>query len=142
MTQPEQVLGPRAQRAKPLQLRAHMARPLEVTTQAHLRHNTGGAGRAAEEGTMLRNRTFVAVSVADCAAYIGIGLVGPVRILYAQSRGASLAIVSALASAYLLSNFAGAVSQRLACRSLGAQTHHGGRVVGAGAALARLSIRQ
>jgi MFS family permease len=55
---------------------------------------------------MLRNRTFVAVSVAVCAAYIGIGLVGPVRILYAQSRGASLAIVSAMASAYLLSNFA------------------------------------
>ncbi len=55
---------------------------------------------------MLRNRTFVAVSVAVCAAYIGIGLVGPVRILYAQSRGASLAIVSAMASAFLLANFA------------------------------------
>ena len=55
---------------------------------------------------MLRNKTFVAVSVAVCAAYIGIGLVGPVRILYAQSRGASLAIISAMASAFLLSNFA------------------------------------
>jgi MFS family permease len=55
---------------------------------------------------MLRNKTFVAVSVAVCCAYIGIGLVGPVRILYAQSRGASLAIISAMASAFLLSNFA------------------------------------
>jgi MFS family permease len=55
---------------------------------------------------MLRNRTLVAVSLAVCAAYVGIGLVGPVRILYAQSRGASLAIISAMASAYLISNFA------------------------------------
>lgn len=55
---------------------------------------------------MLRNRTLVAVSVAVCFAYTGIGLVGPVRILYAQSRGASLAIISAMASAYLISNFA------------------------------------
>src|SRR5215469_3272957 len=54
---------------------------------------------------MVRNRTFVAVSIAVCFAFIGIGLVGPVRILYAQSRGASLAIVSAMASAFLLSNF-------------------------------------
>lgn len=54
---------------------------------------------------MLRNRTLMAVSIAVCAAYTGIGLVGPVRVLYAQSRGASLAIISAMASAYLLSNF-------------------------------------
>jgi len=55
---------------------------------------------------LLRNQTLVAVSVAVGAAYTGIGLVGPVRILYAQSRGASLAIISAMASAFLLSNFA------------------------------------
>ncbi len=54
---------------------------------------------------MLRNRTLLAVSCAVCAAYIGIGMVGPVRILYAQSRGASLTIISAMASAYLVSNF-------------------------------------
>ncbi len=54
---------------------------------------------------MLRNRTLVAVSVAVCAAYTGIGLVGPVRVLYAESRGASLAIISAMASAYLIANF-------------------------------------
>src|SRR5258708_8596215 len=53
---------------------------------------------------MLRNRTFVAVSVAVCAAYIGIGLVGPVRILYAESRGASLAVISRMTSAFLLAD--------------------------------------
>ncbi len=54
---------------------------------------------------MLRNRTLLAVSIAVCAAYIGIGMVVPVRVLYAQSQGASLAIIGAMASAYLISNF-------------------------------------
>ncbi len=54
---------------------------------------------------MLRNRTLLAVSVAVGAAYIGIGMVVPVRVLYAQSQGASLAIIGAMASAYLVSNF-------------------------------------
>src|SRR5579884_2877880 len=56
-------------------------------------------------GRMLRNRTLLAVSLSVFAAYTGIGMIGPVRILYAESRGASLAIISAMASAYLLSNF-------------------------------------
>ncbi len=54
---------------------------------------------------MLRNRTLFAVSLAVCAAYIGIGMVVPVRVLYAQSQGASLAIIGAMASAFLISNF-------------------------------------
>lgn len=54
---------------------------------------------------MLRNRTLLSVSLAVCAAYIGIGMVVPVRVLYAQSQGASLAVIGAMASAYLLSNF-------------------------------------
>jgi MFS family permease len=54
---------------------------------------------------MVHNRTLLAVSLAVCAAYIGIGMVVPVRILYAQSQGASLAIIGAMASAYLISNF-------------------------------------
>ena len=54
---------------------------------------------------MLRNRTLLAVSLAVGAAYTGIGMVVPVRILYAQSRGASLTIIGAMASAYLFSNF-------------------------------------
>ncbi len=55
---------------------------------------------------MLRNRTLLAISLSVCAAYIGIGMVVPVRVLYAQSRGASLGIIGAMASAYLISNFA------------------------------------
>src|SRR6266571_2347746 len=54
---------------------------------------------------MLRNRTLLAVSLTVCAAYVGVGMVGPVRVLYAESRGASLAIIGAMASAYLVSNF-------------------------------------
>jgi MFS family permease len=54
---------------------------------------------------MLRNKTLLAVSLAVCAAYIGIGMVVPVRVLYAESQGASLAIIGAMASAYLISNF-------------------------------------
>ena len=55
---------------------------------------------------MLRNRTLLALSLAVGASFVGIGMVGPVRVLYAQSRGASLAIIGAMASAYLVSNFA------------------------------------
>jgi MFS family permease len=36
---------------------------------------------------------------------LGIGMVVPVRVLYAQSHGASLAIIGAMASAFLLSGF-------------------------------------
>lgn len=51
-----------------------------------------------------RNRAVLSVSFAVGASYIGIGMVIPVRVLYAQSRGASLEIIGAMASAYLLSN--------------------------------------
>lgn len=54
---------------------------------------------------MIRNRTLLAVSITVCATYIGLGMVVPVRVLYAQSQGASLAIIGAMASAYLISNF-------------------------------------
>ncbi|OLB59278.1 MAG: hypothetical protein AUH94_09950, partial [Ktedonobacter sp. 13_2_20CM_2_54_8] len=54
---------------------------------------------------MLRNRTLIAISLSVGAAFIGIGMVGPVRVLFAQSHGASLAIIGAMASAYLVSNF-------------------------------------
>jgi MFS family permease len=54
---------------------------------------------------MLRNRTLLAVSLAVCASFTGIGMVIPVRVLYAESRGASLAIIGAMASSYLISNF-------------------------------------
>src|SRR5579872_405362 len=54
---------------------------------------------------MIRNRTLLAVSFAVAAAYTGIGMVGPVRVLYAQQQGASLEIIGAMASAYLIANF-------------------------------------
>lgn len=54
---------------------------------------------------MLRNKTLLSVSLAVCAAYIGIGMVVPVRVLFAESQGASLAIIGAMASAYMISNF-------------------------------------
>lgn len=55
---------------------------------------------------MLRNRMLLTVSLAVSASYIGIGMVVPVRVLYAESQGASIAIIGAMASAYLISNFA------------------------------------
>src|SRR5260370_34674353 len=56
-------------------------------------------------GVLLRNRTLLAVSFAVCATFTGIGMVVPVRTLYARSHGASLFIIGAMASSYLISNF-------------------------------------
>lgn len=72
---------------------------------------------------LLQNRSLLAVSVAIAAAYIGIGMVVPVRVLYAQSHGASLAIIGAMGSSYLLSNFifqypSGAIADRFGRKSL------------------------
>lgn len=54
---------------------------------------------------MLRNRTLLAISLVVAVTYTGIGMVVPVRILYAQSRGASLGVIGAMASSFLLANF-------------------------------------
>jgi len=53
---------------------------------------------------VLRNRSLLAISLVVAVTFIGIGMVVPVRVLYAQSHGASLAIIGAMASAFLLSN--------------------------------------
>jgi MFS family permease len=45
------------------------------------------------------------VSFTVFAAYTGIGMVGPVRVLYAQAHGASLTVIGAMASSYIISNF-------------------------------------
>ncbi len=55
---------------------------------------------------LLSNRTLLAVSLTVFAAYTGIGMIGTVRVLYTESRGASLALISAMGSVYLISNFA------------------------------------
>src|SRR5947209_20618090 len=57
------------------------------------------------DSILFQNPTLLAVSLSVFAAYTGIGMVVPVRVLYAESRGASLAIISAMASSYLISNF-------------------------------------
>ncbi len=57
------------------------------------------------ESLIFNNRPLLGISLAVFAAFTGVGMVGPVRILYAQSQGASLAIIDAMASAYLISNF-------------------------------------
>ncbi len=55
--------------------------------------------------SVLHNRTLLAISLAVSVSFVGIGMVVPVRVLYAQSHGASLAIIGAMASSFLLSNF-------------------------------------
>src|SRR5215217_3098703 len=54
---------------------------------------------------MLRNKTLVAVSLAVFAAYMGTGTIMPVRVLFADERGASLALIGAMATSFLVSNF-------------------------------------
>ncbi len=54
---------------------------------------------------MFRHRTLLAVSLVVAVSFTGIGMVVPVRILYAQAHGASLAVIGAMASAFLLANF-------------------------------------
>ena len=51
-----------------------------------------------------RNRMLLAISASVGISMLGIGMVVPVRVLYAQSHGASLAIIGAMASAFLLSS--------------------------------------
>lgn len=54
---------------------------------------------------MLRNRTLLAVSFAVFAAYVGTDMVVPVRLLYAEEQGASLTVIGAMATSFLISNF-------------------------------------
>jgi MFS family permease len=55
--------------------------------------------------SVFRNTTLLSVSSAIMVAFIGIGMVVPVRVLYATEHGASLDIVNAMAGAFLLSSF-------------------------------------
>jgi DHA1 family multidrug resistance protein-like MFS transporter len=54
---------------------------------------------------MLRNRTLLAVSFVAFASYVGTGMIVPVRVLYAEEQGASITIIGAMATAFLVSNF-------------------------------------
>ncbi len=48
---------------------------------------------------------LLAISFAVFAAYVGTGMVVPVRVLYAEQRGASLEVIAAMATSFLISNF-------------------------------------
>jgi MFS family permease len=54
---------------------------------------------------MYRNRAFLALCLTVGISFTGIGMILPVRVLYAQAHGASLAVIGAMASSFLLSNF-------------------------------------
>ncbi|WP_052888750.1 MFS transporter [Thermogemmatispora carboxidivorans] len=61
--------------------------------------------KSALDGPGFRNRTLLAISFSVLGAYIGTAMINPVRVLYAQAHGASLPIIGAMASAYLVSDF-------------------------------------
>lgn len=54
---------------------------------------------------MWRDRALLTISFAVFAAYVGNSMVVPVRVLYAEAQGASLAVIGAMATAFLVSNF-------------------------------------
>lgn len=54
---------------------------------------------------MWRDRMLLAISFAVFAAYVGNTMIVPVRVLYAEKEGASLGEISAMATAFLVSNF-------------------------------------
>jgi MFS family permease len=54
---------------------------------------------------MLRDKRLLAVSLVVFATYAGAYMIVPVRVLYAQAHGASLVIIGAMATSFLLSNF-------------------------------------
>ncbi len=73
----------------------------EVRKEAKKRETT----EALKKRHLLRNPMLLAVSLTVFASFSGLGMVNTVRVLYAQSHGASLGIISAMGSAYLIANF-------------------------------------
>lgn len=73
----------------------------EVRKGGNKREVTGALKRR----RLLRNPMLLAVSLTVFASFSGLGMVNTVRVLYAQSHGASLGIISAMGSAYLIANF-------------------------------------
>ncbi len=63
------------------------------------------AGCLSRRTFVLHNRTLLTISLVVAVCYTGIGMVVPVRILYAQEHGASLGVIGAMASSFLLANF-------------------------------------
>jgi MFS family permease len=55
---------------------------------------------------MLPDRLLISVSLVIVVAYSGASMISPILVLYAQAHGASLATISLMASAFLITNFA------------------------------------
>ncbi|GAC1358924.1 MAG: MFS transporter [Ktedonobacteraceae bacterium] len=78
---------------------------LHETEEEVRRERNTARMNASKNGHLLRNPMLLAVSLTVFASFTGLGMVNTVRVLYAQSHGASLAIISAMGSAYLIANF-------------------------------------
>jgi MFS family permease len=50
-------------------------------------------------------RQLLAVCFVVFAGYLGLGMIIPVRVLYAEEQGASYAVIGAMATAFLITNF-------------------------------------
>jgi DHA1 family multidrug resistance protein-like MFS transporter len=78
---------------------------LQKTEEVGKGKKNGATTEAVKKKSLLRNPMLLAISLTVFASFTGLGMVNTVRVLYAEAHGASLAIISAMASAYLISNF-------------------------------------
>ncbi|MBA2681625.1 MAG: MFS transporter [Ktedonobacteraceae bacterium] len=78
---------------------------LQKTEEVGKRRNNRGITEVSKKRSLLRNPMLLAISLTVFASFSGLGMVNTVRVLYAQSHGASLGVISAMASAYLIANF-------------------------------------
>lgn len=78
---------------------------LHETEEVRKRDNKGDIRGSIKKRRLIRNPMLLAVSLTVFASFTGLGMVNTVRVLYAQSHGASLGIISAMGSAYLIANF-------------------------------------
>ncbi len=78
---------------------------LQKTEEVGKRKNDRDTTETVKKRSLLRNPMLLAISLTVFASFSGLGMVNTVRVLYAQAHGASLGIISAMASAYLIANF-------------------------------------
>ncbi len=78
---------------------------LQKTEEVGKGKNNRSTTEAVKKRSLLRNPMLLAISLTVFASFSGLGMVNTVRVLYAQAHGASLGIISAMASAYLIANF-------------------------------------
>lgn len=78
---------------------------LQKTEEVGKGKNNRDTTAVSKKKSLLRNPMLLAISLTVFASFSGLGMVNTVRVLYAQAHGASLGIISAMASAYLIANF-------------------------------------